>query len=283
MPGTDASLHTALVDAHVHFHACFDTELFLASARDNFRAVANELGLSPSSSFYLLLTETADAGWFGQLQDRLSHGWTPSDFWTVHATGDERHLRLVHTDGSTLNVVAGRQIVTSERLEVLALGSVSTVPDGYPLLDTVRRVTALEAVPVLPWGFGKWLGRRGEKIRDIINVSSRGQIFLGDNSGRLGGLGDPELFRFARATKGITVLPGTDPFPFPGQAQRVGKMGFVAQSAADLSRWENLRAAIVSQEGLRPYGALEQPLPFVLNQVAMQYMKRAARRRAPAY
>jgi hypothetical protein len=282
MPGTDASLHAALVDAHVHFHSCFDPELFLDSARDNFRAAADELGLEPRYAAYLLLTETADAHWFSLVKERASHGWKVSDLWTAHSTADERQLRLKHSDGTVLNVVAGRQIVAAEGLEVLALGTALGVPDGYPLIETLQRVIELDAVPVLPWGFGKWLGRRGHKIRNLIDTMPAEQVFLGDNSARLAGVRDPELFDVARA-KGIAILPGTDPFPFPGHERRVGRMGVVVRAATELSEWRELRAAIVAKAGLAPFGAFEQPLPFVMNQVRMQLAKHMSRRRAPVY
>ena len=281
MNGTDSRQHTALVDAHVHFHACFDTEIFLASARENFAAAASEAGIEPGFTAFLLLTESADANWFSQLQERASHGWKVCDLWNAHATSDDREVRVVHSSGMALNVVAGRQIVTAERLEVLALGSAVTLPDGYPLLETIQRVSELGGVPVIPWGFGKWLGRRGRKVHDVLATAAPGELFLGDNSGRLTGTRDPEQFVRARA-KGIGILPGTDPFPFSEQARRVGRMGFVVRSSHPLSSWEQLRAAIIAREGISAYGELEQPLPFVMNQVAMQVVKHTARRRVQA-
>jgi hypothetical protein len=276
MIGTDSSQHTALVDAHVHFHACFDTELFLGSARENFAAAASEAGIEPDFTAFLLLTESAGANWFSQLQEPASRGWKVCDLWTAHATSDDREVRIVHTSGMALHIVAGRQIVTAERLEVLALGNPYAVPDGYPLLETIQRVTELGAVPVIPWGFGKWLGKRGRKVHDVLAAATPGELFLGDNSGRLMGTRDPEQFVRARA-KGISILPGTDPFPFPEQARRVGRMGFVVRSPHALSSWKQLRDAIVAREGISPYGEREQPLPFVMNQVAMQVVKHTAR------
>ena len=279
MTGTESpQQYTALVDAHVHFHACFEIEQFLAAARENFADAASEAGIEPGFSAYLLLTESADANWFAQLEERASHGWKVCDLWTAHATSDERAVRLVHSSGMTLNIVAGRQIVTAERLEVLALGSAATLPDGYPLLETIQRVSELGAVPVIPWGFGKWLGRRGRKVHDVLSTARPGELCLGDNSGRLTGTRDPEQFVRARA-KGIAILPGTDPFPFPEQARRVGRMGFVVRSVYDLSTWEQLRKSIIGRDTIEPYGEREQPLPFVMNQVAMQVVKHTARRR----
>lgn len=281
MPGTDAAPHAALVDAHVHFHTDFDPASFLSAARRHFSAAAAQLGLNIDCAAYLLLTESADANWFARLEECAATGWAVAEGWTVTRTPDERQLRVTHTDGGTLNVVAGRQIVTAEQLEVLALGAYTLVPDGYPIAETLRRVRGLGALVVLPWGFGKWLGRRGRRAREIVQAAEPGELFLGDNSGRLRGSAEPELFRLARG-KGIGVLPGTDPFPFPEHATNVGRVGFAVRSAQPLGEWPALREAIVAQSQLTPYGELENPLPFVRNQIAMQLRKRWPRPQAPA-
>jgi len=275
MSGTDSSPHVALVDAHVHFHVGFEPAVFLAAARDHFAAAAARLGL-PQYSAYLLLTESADANWFAQLAECATTGWSVAEDWRAERTPDEREVRLVHAGGSVLNVVAGRQVVTAEQLEVLALGINPLVPDGFPLGETLRRVRALGALAVLPWGFGKWLGRRGQRARELVLASEPGEIFLGDNGGRLRGSAEPPLFTLARS-KGIGILPGTDPFPFPEQAVNVGRMGFSVRSAQPLTGWPALREAIVAQTDLMPFGELEKPLPFVRNQIAMQLRKRLQR------
>ena len=274
----DAPVHAALVDAHVHFHGCFDPNVFLASATANFRLAALDLGLGPFAA-HLLLTESADADWFSELTKHAADGTSPCDGWTARATDDPRELKLVHEDSATLNVVAGRQIVTAEGIEVLALGMVSKIPDGYPVAETLRHVSRVEAIPVIPWGFGKWLGRRGDRVRQLVERATPSHLFLGDNSGRLSGTAEPPLFGVAR-DKGIGILPGTDPFPFREQARRVGRMGFTVTGADLLTDWRRLREAILAQRDLKPYGSLERPLAFVGNQVAMQVRKRLANRNA---
>jgi hypothetical protein len=273
----DAPVHAALVDAHVHFHGCFDPDVFLASARANFRAAALELGLDPAFSAHLLLTESAGADWFNELGKAAAEGSPPADGWAAKVTDDARELKLVYEDGATLNVVAGRQIVTAEGIEVLALGMVAAIPDGYPIAETLRHVSRVEAIPVIPWGFGKWLGRRGDVVRELVERATPTALFLGDNSGRLSGTAEPPLFSVARH-KGIGILPGTDPFPFREQARRVGRMGFTVTGTDQLADWRRLREAILAQRDLKPYGSLERPLAFVGNQVAMQLRKRLASR-----
>ena len=70
--------------------------------------------------------------------------------------------------GQTLYVIAGRQIITRERLEVLALCTAKEFADGEEVetvLDKVRRAGGL---PVLPWGAGKWWGTRGRIVTELL-------------------------------------------------------------------------------------------------------------------
>lgn len=52
--------------------------------------------------------------------------------------------------------MAGRQIVTAEKLEVLALGTDLDIDDGRPIREVLSLVTENGGLPVIPWGAGKW-------------------------------------------------------------------------------------------------------------------------------
>lgn len=227
-----------LVDAHVHVHSCFSAEALIDGAFRNFRRAASELGHSEAVGC-LMLAEMAGA----QVREELV------------VRGAER-----------LVVVPGRQIVTRERLEVLALGRDVDIPDGLSLSETLARVRESGALPVLPWGFGKWWGRRGALVEEAIR--SEGELYLGDNSGRLRLAGMPRLLREARRL----VLPGTDPLPFPDQAGRAGSFGFVLEGPLDLSRpaEDLLRRIRALREQPPTYGRGETLPGFLRNQASLQ-------------
>ncbi|HEX6938532.1 MAG TPA: hypothetical protein VF158_03910 [Longimicrobiales bacterium] len=263
-----------LVDAHVHFYPGYRRDPFLDGALANFRHHAGRLGLDPRAPAFLLLTETAEDHWFRALRDAAAAGTTGR--WTFRATGDACSLIASRRPGEELVIIAGRQVAAREGLEVLAIGIDDDLPDGQPLRRTIERVAARGAVPVVPWGFGKWWFRRGALLRGLLERPPADALFLGDNGGRPHRFGTPFLFGFA-AGRGIWTLPGSDPLPFPSHEARAGSNGFVLDGRLELDRpgeslKERLRALGTQP---RPYGDGEAVPDFLWHQVVMQLRKRA--------
>jgi hypothetical protein len=264
-----------LVDAHVHIYASFKLAHFFRSASENFLRNAH----TDSFTAFLFLTETSSESWFRQLmgfaEEEQIVGDAGGATWTVHRTGEPESLRVTGPGGPVLFIVAGRQIVTRESLEVLALGTAESFADGLALSQVVDRVRSTGALPVIPWGFGKWLGNRGATLTRYIESKTAGDLFLGDNSGRPSLWPEPFHFKLARQ-KGIRILPGSDPLPMASQAWRPGSYGFSfhASLSAD-SPWRSVKAAFLDGSfNPRPYGAREKPYRFIRNQILMQLQKR---------
>jgi hypothetical protein len=246
------------VDSHVHFYACYDLPVFLDGAVRNFRNARN----AAEGTGYLLLTESAGACWFRRWRDGLNAGGG----WRFEGTREDESLRAVSAAGERLILVAGRQIVARERLEVLALGRDLELPDGLPLAETLDRVRESGALSVLPWGFGKWWGRRGAVVAETLGQD--GELFLGDNAGRHGP--EPALFRRARKL-GVRVLPGSDPLPFSRHAGLAGSYGFILSHAVDLDRpAETLLRRIRESGQPRAFGRRAGLPRFLRDQVGMQ-------------
>lgn len=249
----------ALVDAHVHVHPCFSIQTFLDGAARSFRRAASDLGLSGSFTGCLLLAEMAGVRWFQQAREEGA----------LLTTEDESSLVAVRDSGERLILVAGRQIATRERLEVLALGRDVDVPDGRSLEETLLKVRQSGALPVLPWGVGKWWGRRGELVAEAL--AREGELYLGDNSGRLRLAGMPKLLCVGRE-RGRIVLPGTDPLPFPHHAGRAGSFGFVLEGPLDARRpAEDLLRRVRTLRGQpRTYGRGATLPGFLRDQASLQ-------------
>jgi hypothetical protein len=227
-----------LVDAHVHIHPGFARDAFFDSAMNNFRRSAAELGRPDDFLGCLLLAEMGAARWFRGARN----GEEGEGTWAFEKTGETESLLARRSSGEKLMVIAGRQIATREGLEVLALASDAGVADGLPFGEVLHRVRASGALPVLPWGFGKWWGRRGKLVAGALARRGSALLFLGDNAGRLATSGEPALFREARH-RGVTVLPGSDPLPLPWHYQKAGSYGFLLEGeisrespAGDLQR-----------------------------------------------
>lgn len=272
-------IHSALVDAHVHIHRCFDLTTFLEAAVANFTAASLATGGKPFHGL-LLLTEAAGEDRFTELAalTRADH----SGAWTFGAT-DEGCSLTAARGPSALALVAGRQVATADGLEVLVFGTRERFEDGRPLSEVLERMRRLGLVHAIPWGAGKWLFRRGRLLTRILESSPGSGFCLGDEGGRP--VFWPRVGHFEEARgRGIRVLRGTDPLPFPGEVSRAGSFGFRIEAPIDPARpMASLRAALEDPAvELRDYGLLERPVAFFIHQWGMQRRKRAARARSGA-
>jgi hypothetical protein len=281
MSGLDANGQvrpaTALIDAHVHLHDCFECEPFLDAAAANFTRAIDDLHASGDVYGFLLLTESAGVDRF----DALANGQLSTGAWRIAHTEEAVSLVAARPGVLPLFVIAGCQIATAERLEVLALGTRERPPDGAPLRSTLAAVAMTDALAVVPWGFGKWMGRRGRHVAELFAERGAAPLYAGDNGGRPQGFGRPNLLAFAE-THGNLVLPGTDPLPFPGEIRKPGRYGFVAELELDRARpFATLRRWLQAQErSPRTYGRLERPWTFLDRQMWLHWRNLANRRKA---
>ena len=265
-----------LADGHVHIYDCFDRTRFFEAAYANFRRQAEQLG-RPRFDGLLLLSEAEGCDWFQRLATSAGQGSSqaPVRGWTFAHTREAGSLLATSSDGRQLMLIAGHQVVTAERLEVLALCCEERPTGGRRLTETVERIGELGGVPVVAWGAGKWVGSRGAALRRLLGAGTRG-FFLGDNGGRLGLWPRPRPFRLAEA-RGIRVLPGSDPLPFPSHASRAGSFGFwSAERIPEGEPGRRLKQLLFDQGFVpQPYGTLARPLDFLRDQAAMQLRSRA--------
>ncbi len=272
-PSPDRFDGPVLVDAHVHLHGCFETGRVLEHAWRNFAGAARRLGLERPLGV-LMLTESAGVHRFRELR----RGEDAPGSVRIERTAEDDSLLARRGDGGQppLVLIAGRQVVAAEALEVLALACVVVIPDGLPLAETLERVRAAGGLPAVPWGFGKWWFGRGRRVAELIDAGRPGRLFLGDNGGRLARGGRPRHFATAER-RGLRVLPGSDPLPFPHHAGRAGSFGFTLVAPLDLRKPAAAIRALLPDPAvaIRPYGRGEGLLGFVRNQVGMQLVKRS--------
>jgi hypothetical protein len=218
----------------------------------------------------LLLTESSREDVFEHLAETAHFGR-----WRIDPVADEPQTVIAETDGCRIAVICGRQIRCRLGLEVLALGTTARYPDGGEVGETIDLVRSRGALPVVPWGFGKWIGRAGARMRELFDQRSPESLFAGDNGGRLQILGMPKALSMARR-EGFRVLPGTDPFPFGADYRRVGGFGFLATMEPDPTHpWQSLRSALVGAPcSPEPYGRALPPLRFLFNQGWIQVRNR---------
>ena len=269
-----------VIDAHVHIHDCFDRSRFFGSAFSNCEQVAWNVGHTRSHIPVLLLAEGRRQHAFKRIQEETKNGNNgiadrETGSFQVIATEEVESLRIQKMDGTCLFLISGRQIVTAERLEVLALSTVSEIQDGLALEETIAAVEKEGALPVIPWGFGKWLGKRRRALVEYLASRRDGVFYLGDNGGRPNFLRVPDFQREAPGLS-LKLLPGSDPLPLPSELQKVGRFGFTLQEDLDTRRPGEALKRILMKDGVvpTPFGSPESTFRFAWNQMSLQVWKR---------
>lgn len=267
-----------LVDAHVHMHECFSVPGVFDAAAANFAAAAHALASEARYDGVLCLVETAADGFAaGVRAGRTGRVWRGQHGYWELEQGCEPETFVARCGNARLAVIAGRQLVTRERLEVLALGTAAPLPEGEPIEATLAAVRAVGAAAVLPWGVGKWLGARGAVVDRILAEPKWSHVFLGDNGNRLELGPDPARFAIARRA-GRSVLPGSDPLPLSGEEARVGAYGFAINVDLDALRpTAALLALLESGAAFVSFGRREGFGRFVGNQLALKLKGRMRR------
>lgn len=252
----------ARIDAHVHLHPRFDAAVFLDHAVRN-------AGGTP----VLCLTESVGVDRFAEL---LATG--AAGDWTIAPTAEPESA--IATRGSeTVVLIAGRQVIPTERLEVLALATRASIPDGLPLDATIDAALAADAIPVLPWAMGKWWGARGAHITQTLGA--RTDVFVADQAGRpRTAPGCPVLAR-ARACGHIN-LPGSDPLDLDAHVARPASYGFTLADAGSeafaldaCSPAADLRARLRALKSSPPVLGTRTSLPSCIrDQIALRVSRR---------
>lgn len=256
-------------------HRCFDPAGFLDNARANFRAAARRAGRTNIIGC-LWLTDPPEERSFRRLS-RGSVATGKMDRWSLSRTSEPTSLLAMHESGDRVLLLAGRQIASRERLEVLALGTELDLASGQSLGDTIAAVRDRGAIAVVPWGFGKWWFRRNKLLAATLASLSGGGFFLGDNGGRPRAIPRSPLFELA-ASRGIYNLPGSDPLPLRWEVRKPGRLGAVLKGPLDFSRpVESLLRALSHLRAQPPlFGGPDSLAGFVRSQVALRLRARSA-------
>jgi hypothetical protein len=250
-------------DGHVHIHRIFDLERLFSTALKRAAGLGGPL--------LLLLAESGPAAEFTRL---LRAGSVrPGSRIVCRGLSDPISMRIEREGdaaGAALYLIAGRQFVSSEGLELLALGMnpdnpLAALNDGtLPAEEIIQLTLKADAVSVLPWGVGKWIGRRGRLVEQLARSPAWAgdpRCLLGDIAHRCYPWPEPALFK-----DGAGILPGTDLLPLPGLEARVARYGFRMAAAVDP---ENPGRSLLEQirrgTAVMPHGRRE-PLYNVLRE-----------------
>ena len=214
-----ANSRLVLCDTHAHLHAgCDVSASWDAAYRNLCRFAAGQ-----DFSALVFLADMAGQSFFDDLH--ASTGTRLGSAWTVSETQEAVSVNLTRDDGACIHVIAGSQVVSRERIEVLLLGTRTRIGDGLPLDAVLQCASEREGWTVLPWGVGKWIGKRGALVASAFGArpGSAG-VWACDNGNRPWFWPEPELIGRQRKL-GVPVFRGTDPLRIPGDTLRIGSFG----------------------------------------------------------
>jgi len=257
-----AAVKKLLFDGHVHVYPCYDWRVAV-------RALVHNLGRFDGGDAVLLgfLAEGSGSGFLREVRENPER--YRDDGLALEPSTDPGAVMVKMEDQVKGYLIAGRQIVTAERLEVLAIGTDVDLPDGEPVKVTLARVRASGAAAVLSWSPGKWFSGRGRTVRRLLDDERAGVFLLGDTALRPMGWPFPFLMALGRR-RGFKVIGGSDPLPLPGEERRIGTYGVSVRAVFDES------APAVSVQRMlaygnvffTPVGARLCPLTFVRKWIA---------------
>lgn len=215
---TQVSNSVVLCDTHAHLHAGCDISATWDAAYRNLSRVA----AGRAFAAVVFLADMAGQTFFDDLH--VSTGSRIGSAWTVSETEEAVSVNLTRDDGARITVIAGSQVVSSERIEVLLLGTRKRIGDGLPLNAVLQSAKEGEGWTVLPWGVGKWIGKRGELVETVLRSDPDGSLWAGDNGNRPWFWPEPKVFSWTRHRR-VPVLRGTDPLRIPRDTFRIGSFG----------------------------------------------------------
>ncbi len=230
-------MNTTILDTHLHLYPCFD----LSKAFNHF--LDNTAHFGPQANRVACLAERCDCQYYESIANRD----IVIDGFELEGTL-ENEIRLSRVqDKLNLSLLPGRQIISREKIEILALGCPRRIEDGQPALDVIYQIIQHGHVPVLPWSPGKWFGARGELIRHLISELKAGDFLIGDTPLRPYGWTTPNIMKQAQET-GYPVVAGSDPLPFGGEEKWLGAYCSVVHSEKHHDANELLHALKNRQE-----------------------------------
>jgi hypothetical protein len=268
-----------MVDGHVHIYDCYDLEKFFKIAITWLEHFYNTLysNGTPYANI-LLFTEGTTNDFFSRL--KKNRGLPRDSAYRVLETEEEESIVLAKDGQPRCYLLKGRQIVSEENLEVLAIATQRFVEDGLPIDTIIETLTDNQDIAVLAWGFGKWLFKRGTIIRRLIEQYRTPYLMVADNSGRPGFWPTPHLFRRAKAFN-IPLLCGSDPLPFAEEVRKVGSYGFSVEGDFDPRQpARSLRDILVSpgiHEYIDRFGQRDNMVSFFTRQSKI-YLKKYLKR-----
>jgi len=207
--------------------------------------------MEPGACKVCFLCDPVGSDTFRWLQDvsNAGHDLESRSGCTVSMTTESASLIISKGGEAGVTVIRGQQLVSSEKLEILAVGHATNLASGRPLYKTLEAARAAGAHVIVPWGAGKWLGARGRLVSEMLKGETFPGLHLGDNGGR------PAMWPVVQfkeaAARGTKVISGSDPLPIAGDEKRIGTYASTIDRDLDTaSPWKSIASFLADPDVL---------------------------------
>ncbi len=240
-----------LIDFHAHLYKNFNISISLKSA------LAKE-GYVKKVAF---LTERSDCSYFKELATICSQ------IEGLKVTGQQENMIEIN---SILSIFSGRQYASSEGIEVLSLFCNSEIKDGLPAENYCSEILEQNGIIAFSWAFGKWIGKRGEKIQELSERFGKEKVILLDSGLR------PEFIALPAQTEslklqGFKLLGGSDPLPLTSNQKRILSFGSILEDAVGSDNLEShIRTQLLTKESFDFFGSHSGPVRFLTDQLRLR-------------
>ncbi len=222
------SATSILFDAHVHIYPDYNIDTAISASLNHMDRIIGKNKLTTDTVKMWLLTEGTIYNGFNQLLA------LDSDKYTIEKSGPASLvIRDKQTQNNLLYVLAGRQIVSSDKLEICALATDFNMADReLNTQDTINKVQDNDAVAALNWAPGKWFTKRGKIVSKIIETNNPEKLLISETTMRPTIWPTPALVKQA-FRKNFRMVVGSDPLPFSGEESLVGSYVSLVQGEFD--------------------------------------------------
>ena len=255
------------IDTHVHWHKMFGIDDVLTSAEGNLNKAASQIGGSHGCTAVLLVAGIGDEDLRSRFESLSSKKW-------VIAATEERNTLVARTsDNRSVYLILGSQVISEEGLEVLGYLPNHKVKGGSEIEKIIKNIRASGGIAIVPWGFGKWIGKRKSVVESLIDTWEN-NFWIGDNGGRSKLLPYPGIFRLTQK-RGIRILLGSDPLPIANELSRFGTCGFCLEG--ELDEKAPLRQIVGQLENprikIKPFARYIGFADFLTKQIRLRWLR----------
>ncbi len=259
-----------IIDSHVHVYPQFNLRRAMENALKNFQRMQRRCRIENAQRF-LLLTERHDCFFFQDLVNVQMQGFY------FEKTGDKEAVAVQDsaTKETWFYILAGRQIIVVENLEICALATTFSVPDkSLDAATTIDAINKAGGIAAVNWAPGKWFGRRGDVVQSLFSEFSPDELFISDTTMRPTIWPTPKLMQKA-GDKGFRILSGSDPLPFRGEESKIASYTSLVKGDFDPAHPATfLKQILRSRESsIKTCGRRSGPFSFVKRQSKIMLVK----------